>query len=242
MSTRANLIFPPELEVVETPSSGPRTQVQSIRSPWDAGQFADQQIRRLVRQVFFPGWPKPARHVVFSAINEDTDVAGICLKVGEVLAEHIEGRVGVIETSLVNSEFEDAFGVKGISVSERDEAGSLRSVSHQISNRLWLVPPTSFWCAKEPGMASAGIEYSVGQIKHEFDYTVLHASPAGSSSEAAVLGQLCDGIVLVLEAHSTRRVTAQKVLETLQAANVRLFGTVLNGRTFPVPEGLYKRL
>jgi Mrp family chromosome partitioning ATPase len=53
---------------------------------------------------------------------------------------------------------------------------------------------------------------------------------------------LADGVVLVLEANSTRRVTAKKAKQALEAANVRILGTVLNNRTFPIPEGLYRRL
>jgi Mrp family chromosome partitioning ATPase len=49
-------------------------------------------------------------------------------------------------------------------------------------------------------------------------------------------------MVLVVQANSTRRVTAQKVKEKLQAANARLLGTVLSERTFPIPETIYKKL
>jgi hypothetical protein len=245
MSTRANLLFPPlEHEVIEAPAKERRTPAQPARPVWDAGRFADEQIRRLVRQVFLPGWPKPARRVVFSAVDEDADVAGICLQVGEVLAQHADGRVGVIETTMEMPEFEDVFGVKksGAPVASRDGFNSLRSTAHQISNRLWLVPPTSFWGSGEESLSAASLECTMGQVRHDFDFAVLHASPAGASSEAAVLGHMCDGVVLVLEAHSTHRVTAQKVKETLQAANVRVIGAVLSGRKFPIPENLYRRL
>ena len=57
-----------------------------------------------------------------------------------------------------------------------------------------------------------------------------------------MLGNLCDGMVLVLEANSTRRVAAQKVKEKLHAANARLLGVVLSGRTFPIPEAVYRKL
>jgi protein-tyrosine kinase len=244
MSTRANLLFPPlEHEVIEAPAKERQKPVPPTRPAWDAGRFAEEQIRRLVRQVFFPGWPKPARHIVFSAIDEDADVAGICLQVGEVLAQHVDGRVGVIETTLEMPEFEDVFGVKSNgSAPTRDGVPSLCSAAHQISNRLWVVPPTSFWGDGEESLSAAFLECTLGQVRHDFDCAVLHASPAGASSEAAVLGHMCDGVILVVEAHSTHRVAAQKVKETLQAANVRVLGAVLSGRTFPIPEDLYRRL
>jgi hypothetical protein len=242
MSTRANILFPPlEHEVIEAPVKERRVSGQPAHS-WDAERFANEQIQKLVRQVFFPGWPKPSRHVVVAAVDEDADVAGICLNIGEVLTRHVDGSVGVIETTLEMPEFEDVFGVRGATSIVKEGFNSLRSAAHQISNRLWLVPPTSFWGTGSENASVVSLESTVGQIRHDFDYAVMHASPAAISSEAAVLGHMCDGVILVLEAHATHRAVAQKVKETLQAANVRVLGVVLSGRTFPIPESFYRRL
>jgi Mrp family chromosome partitioning ATPase len=43
-----------------------------------------------------------------------------------------------------------------------------------------------------------------------------------------------------LEANSTRREAADKVAESLRAAQVTILGAVLNKRTFPIPESLYR--
>jgi Mrp family chromosome partitioning ATPase len=37
-------------------------------------------------------------------------------------------------------------------------------------------------------------------------------------------------------------VAARKAKQTLEAANVRVLGTVLNNRTFPIPEKIYRML
>ena len=71
---------------------------------------------------------------------------------------------------------------------------------------------------------------------------MLYGPPATTGSEAALLGSLCDGVVLVVEANSTRRVAAQKVKDKLREASARLLGTVLCGRTFPIPDIIYKKL
>lgn len=240
MSTRASLLFPPlEHEVIDAPVKE-RHARERVHTVWDAGRFADEQIRKLVRQVFFPGWPKPARHVVFAAVDEDADLAGVCLNIGEALTHHVDRGVGVIETTLEMPEFEDVFGVRGRAPVVRESLNSMRSAAHQISNRLWLVPPTSFWGREN--VSASSLENTLNQMRHDFDYAVLHASPAAISSEAAVLGHMCDGVVLVLKAHATHRVVAQKAKETLQAANVRVLGTILSGRTFPIPESWYRRL
>lgn len=65
---------------------------------------------------------------------------------------------------------------------------------------------------------------------------------SAADSETAIMGRLKDGVARVIEAHRTRRVKAQKAKEILQAANVKVLGTVLSGRTFPIPEAIYRNL
>ena len=236
MSTRVNTLFPPFTgTMTDTPSTA--TRLREVRPAWDAGRFADEQISRLVRQVFWPGWPKPARHVVVTAVDDDTNLAAICLHIGQNLAHQVEGRVGVIDANLSAPDFADAFGVR---TREPHDVTPMGDVAHQIANRLWLESCVSFW--GDAGESGSPPENAVEQLRRQFDFAVVHAAPAGSSSQAMVLGHLCDGVILVLEAHSTHRAVAQAVKETLQAAKVRVLGAVLSGRKFPVPENFYRRL
>ena len=48
--------------------------------------------------------------------------------------------------------------------------------------------------------------------------------------------------MLVLEANTTRRITALKAKQALEGHKVRVLGTVLNNRTFPIPESVYRLL
>jgi len=45
-----------------------------------------------------------------------------------------------------------------------------------------------------------------------------------------------------LKANSSRKETARNALRDFQTANVRIFGAVLNERTFPIPEAIYNKL
>src|SRR5258708_26835679 len=56
------------------------------------------------------------------------------------------------------------------------------------------------------------------------------------------MGQLADGVILVLSAQRTRRVTARNVKEGLERAEARILGTVLSDRDFPIPERIYRRV
>jgi len=101
--------------------------------------------------------------------------------------------------------------------------------------------PADVFCGGNFELSAVWLRARLAELRLEFDYTVLEG-PVAAHSEAAALGGLSDGLVLVLQANSTRRVTAQKAKERLSSANARLLGTVLTGRTFPIPEALYQRL
>jgi Mrp family chromosome partitioning ATPase len=71
---------------------------------------------------------------------------------------------------------------------------------------------------------------------------LIDSPPLKTYSDGIALAQVADGLVLVLEANSTRREAAAKVAENLRAAQIKILGAVLNKRTFPIPEALYKMM
>ena len=80
------------------------------------------------------------------------------------------------------------------------------------------------------------------ELRAEFSYVLVNGPPVGQPLDALLLGQIADGVILILESRLTRRETARAVKENLAAANVKILGAVLNNHTFSIPESLYKRL
>ena len=71
---------------------------------------------------------------------------------------------------------------------------------------------------------------------------VVEAPIAGDSNEATTMAQFADGIILILSALHTRRITARNIKQTLDAAHARILGTILSDRDFPIPQSIYRRL
>jgi hypothetical protein len=86
-------------DIFDTEIAEPQTPVMRGAVPWNPDRFGEEQIRSLVRQIFLPGWPKPARQVVFCAV-EDGDVSEICLRVSQTLAAQVPGNVALVEAHL----------------------------------------------------------------------------------------------------------------------------------------------
>ena len=228
-----------ENPVAVTPE--PAIEIPAAPQPqWNPERFEQEQIRGLVRQVFFPGWPRPAKQVVFCGIDEEVDVHPVCMQVGKALASHLPAAVALVEADAAGA---DNFGGT-TNECERsvDSCASLRTSSRQIEDNLWVVSQRRFFLNRKRSDASTWLRERMGQLRREFDFAVVKAPAACIYSDAALLGQFADGVVLVVRANVTRKASARKTQELLAAANVRLLGVVLSERTFPVPERLYRRL
>lgn len=209
---------------------------------WNPQGFAREQIRGLVRQVFLAKGERETRQVVFSAADKDADISSICRRVGETLATEFSSHVCLLDASQQEYGRNIDFGTT--SKDGGDTSGPAGAT--QTSSRQGLVDVPL--CLSRPadsdghGVSFVSVQTRLAQLRREFDYTVIHATSAGSAMTAALLAHFADGIVLVVAANRTKRLTVKKIREQLLANHVRILGVVLNERTFPIPEGLYRRL
>jgi hypothetical protein len=201
---------------------------------WNPEKFAREQIRGLVRQLFFSDAVRPTRQVVFSSLEAETDVRTICRRVGECLAPQITGRVAVV--GAYPRVLQDA---EKQSVDATDEdLSTLGQFATRVHANFWLVP---YGTRDSRSGLSASWNSFLSDVRREFEYSIVQGMVA-HSDEAMEVAQAADGIILVLSAERTRRATARRVKEALTAVHANILGTVLSDREFPIPEAIYRRL
>lgn len=61
-----------------------------------------------------------------------------------------------------------------------------------------------------------------------FEYVIVDTPPLGTVVDAAVIGQYCDGAIMVIESDSTSYRLCQKVKNQLEKSGCKLLGAVLN--------------
>jgi hypothetical protein len=191
----------------------------------------DEQIHSLIQQVFFTHESSLVRHVGFVTADPSTESAGLCLDVAKALARGNVYDVGLIDARPDSS-----------SLQARLQLPSPKNLdaSWQIAPRLWLVPRQS-WLPRNCRQRITDQHLSrLRDLATDFDFSILCCAPASWLTTS--IGEVCDGLVLVLTANKTRRLVASKVKHQLSKAQVSLLGTVLLDRRFPVPQGLYRSL
>ena len=206
---------------------------------WNPEDFAREQIRGLVRQVFFSNVVRLVRQVVFSALDPETDGKSICRRVGEALA------LETVETIAVVGEYPqvlqdgETYQPEMKDRTAKDGGAPLRQAVTRVRGNLWLVP-----AARMDGDrgTTAWLHSYLGDVRREFEFSIVEAQPTGESNEATAMAQFADGIILVLSADHTRPILARQIKEKLERAQARILGTVLIDRVFPIPERIYRRL
>jgi protein-tyrosine kinase len=182
------------------------------------------------------------RRVVFCGIDEAEGTSVLCAQLSRILASQVASQICIVDANVRAPSL-----TRLLDVERSGGKSSLQAAPHaqpvqQIASNLWLI---SGHLAATNGGVTASLDEVRSRIKElpsEFAHVVINAPPVGLYSDAAILGQWAEGVVLVLEANSTRRVAARKAKQALEVANVRVLGTVLNNRTFPIPEKIYRML
>jgi Mrp family chromosome partitioning ATPase len=123
-----------------------------------------------------------------------------------------------------------------------EKPASMREQCAQVGKNLWLAGIG--FLADEQGnlLPVTELKHRMGQLHDAFGFVLIDVPGASVCEDADIFGQIAGAAILVVEANSTRKVTARKAKVALEDAGVRVLGSVLHNRTFPIPEKLYRRL
>jgi Mrp family chromosome partitioning ATPase len=163
----------------------------------------------------------------------------------EVLASQVSGSVCVVDANLRSPGLHREFEVQnhyGLTDALQVTEPVRRFVTSLSRPNLWLLSCGAEVEGMHTMLGSDRMRALLPERQREFDYVLIDAPPMESGDDSLSLSRNAEGIVLVLRAHSSRRETARKAVRDLETANVRVLGAVLNRRTFPVPDSIWKKL
>lgn len=221
---------PPEPHRISEPTAIPVPTLSAV----DVSDV-DEEMLRLVKRVFFPATGAAHRHVVFCGIEAANPSSSVCARAARTLAARTLERVCIVDANPSPSGLMSLFSIAAAVGDERAETG--RCVA--LTSNLWLAGHST---SNNGVNRASNLQARVAELQRDFGFVLIDAPPLGLGDEATMLGQISDAAILVIEAETTRRVAASKAKQELESAGVRLAGTVLNNRSFPIPKALYQRL
>jgi capsular exopolysaccharide synthesis family protein len=211
----------------------------------DVDRMIEEESFRLVQSTFLGPNANSPRVITFAGIDSGNGCSLVCVQAAEALANNVPGSVCLVDANLRTPSLPDFFGVSnhhGLTDSLRT-TGAIREFAKKLRpDNLWLLSCGSLARDSSTLLNSGLMKTRIEELRKEFDYVLIDSPALNAYSDGVVLGQMSDGLVLVLEANVTRRESALKIAEGLRAAQIKIVGAVLNKRTFPIPNFWYHRL
>jgi len=208
-------------------------------------QASRSEVEKLVNRLFLlPS--SPPNVVVFTALEPRSGCSRVCAHAADLFASKVNASVCLVDANLDQPSLHTRFGVpnqSGLTDILKDVGWDMKNVTSQVPGGvLWLMTCGSPDHDRELLGRSPILSARMAELRGRFDFVLIDA-PSTSASEAAfVLGRLADGVVVVVQANSTRREAVRLMTEEFEENHVRVLGAVLHGRTYPIPEVIYKRL
>lgn len=206
---------------------------------------AQEEVLKLVHSVFLSQGTSSRRVVVFAAIDSGNGCSQTCGLAAKALSASVRTSVCLVDANFRNFDKPSSYSVSspiGL-VDALCKPGPIHEFTMCAGpSNLALLARGTITRESIGFLNSRSMKTRIEDLRSEYAYVVIDAPPLNSYADAATLGQLTDGIVLILEANSTRRGSALNILEQLRAAEVTVLGAVLNKRTFPIPESIYQIL
>ena len=237
----------PELVKEKANSWSQEVARQNVPRGLERARITLREELKLVHRIFSPAGAQCAPQVVlFSGLEDGHAASRISARCCEVLAEQGDGPVCAVDANLASPFLHSYFGVsneKGMAEALCDSGPVNEFVHKTKDSNLWVMPTG----AANPQFDLSSREIAerlkdrMNELRVCFKYVLIH-SPVYAGRRPAPPGFGVDGLVLIVEANSTRRERAREVMEELRMLGTPILGVVLNNRTFPIPDAIYHKL
>lgn len=197
----------------------------------------------LVEKLFFGPNESAPRCVMF--VSFGSSGASVCARAAEALSRCQSGSVAVVDAHFNAPSVHALYAIdNGVGFSDSlVKTQPVESYAHRVpGSNLTIIPAGSALRARGFSPAREPLQRVLTDLRSTFDYVLIDAPAELLTSGALMLAHQSDGAVLVIEAEETRREMARHAVEELTSSGVRILGTVLNNRRFPIPQRLYQAL
>ncbi len=152
------------------------------------------------------------------------------------------GRDGANRTLLVDSRYLSVLTIEPSALGDLCVPLPARLHGDQNPSLFELTPPARY---AGPHSWEGSWRYRrdvLEQMRTLFDYILIDTPALRQSNDILSLAPFVDGIILVVAADHARKDQILHAEKSIEFARGKLIGSILNKRTYVVPEWIYKRL
>ncbi len=113
----------------------------------------------------------------------------------------------------------------------RGEITYSEAIRHTPIPNLFLIPAgNTSQRAATSLLASAAANPVFQRMQNDYHYTIIDTPPATTVSDIGIIGQMCNGVVIVIRLNRTDETAAKRTVRLLQVNNIPIMGCLLVGK------------
>lgn len=203
-----------------------------------------EELVKLVSRIFLlrPQSEASGLSVLFAGIDSGLGSSSICCLSAKTLASETIGSVCIVDANLRSPSLDAAFEIDSVTITTSASRNAVGGIARCVWQENLFLVTAAVLSGGTQDPTSEGLNLVLANLRSNFDYVLINAAPLAVNADTVLLGKETNGVVLVVDAHTTRRESALKAKSSLESAGVPILGSVLNGRRFPIPQFLYDRL
>ncbi|MBL4954454.1 CpsD/CapB family tyrosine-protein kinase [Neobacillus sp. YIM B02564] len=190
-----------------------------------------EQYRLIRNNLQFSSVDKEIKSVAITSPEASDGKSTTAVNLAIVLAQ-LGKQVLVIDTDLRKPTFHYSFSISnldGLTSVLTKKIDLKQAISHTIIPNLDVL--TSGPTPPNPSelLDSKAMENIMMELKNTYDYIVYDTPPLLVVTDAQIMANKCDGVVMVVSSGKTKKDGALKAKQLLEKANSNILGVVVNG-------------
>ncbi len=187
----------------------------------------------------------PVKTLFVTSSRQGEGKTTAALAMAYALATRAAGRVALVDGNLGNPTLHECFQV-GDSPGLLDYLVSRAEITEIVVDteysRLAIIPLGGAVTNVAGAFAPQVFKGKLDALASQYDYVVIDGDSVLSSSNAAIMAQHFDGVLLVIECEKTKWQVLQLAREKVEGVGGNVLGVVLNKRHHYIPRGLYGKV
>lgn len=211
-----------------------------------SSMFVEEQMIGLYRSLtsLLPNKRHWGRSIQFIASRSQEGTSIICREFAKVLARRLDMSVLLIDADPQGKQLAH-FGIErsaGWSEAVFNNVPIQYALKQIAASKLFVTQMAIPGESVTKIVHAPEIEAILEELKRQFDYIVIDSLPGTVSVDGLTLSHKVDGVILVVEAESTRWQIVQQTKENIEIRGGNVLGVILNKRRFYIPKFIYDRL
>ena len=189
-----------------------------------------EELRTLRSRLYQIRERRPLKKILITSALPQEGKSFVSANLAQVLVQQRGRRALLIDADMRGPRLHQAFGTTvqpGLSeylLGEQDEFGVMQQGSME---NLFLIPGGRSVTNAPELVANGRLKSLLARLEPLFDWIIVDSPPAALVSDASILANFCDGVLMVVRANSTPSDAARRA--RLEFTPEQLLGVVLNG-------------